>query len=134
MKNRYRESAFDLSTPKGWLQRYFLKHGEFCAKYPYHVIFVCLVITGLLSAGLISLEREYDPQKMWVGNSSRSVKNRLYYDKYFGSDYREETLIITPKVEGQSIIKQSFMKELLLIQQEIMRINVTTDEEFATLK
>lgn len=110
----------------GLLQRYFASHGRFCAKYPARILAFSVLVVALLGIGIFNLESENDPRKLWISPSSQSFLNQQYFFDYF-TDFREEMIIVTNKIDGAGVIDYDILQEVLSLQLAIMNINITLD-------
>ncbi|XP_033640413.1 NPC intracellular cholesterol transporter 1-like [Asterias rubens] len=69
--------------------------GTKCARYPFFVILLGLILVVGLSLGILLLEVTTDPVELWSPPESRSRLEKNYFDDHFGPFYRTEQLIIT---------------------------------------
>ena len=90
---------------KSYLSRYWAWHGRMVARYasiclyinvvtvfyvhipryPITVICVCLLFTGICGLGIMQLEIEERPEKLWVSSSSRAAQDKADFDANFGN-------------------------------------------------
>ena len=62
------------------------RHGEFCAKNPFKVILVTIILAGLAFLGLFNFHTEANAIKLWIPDSSDfarfyrvdHIQNRIY--------------------------------------------------------
>lgn len=80
--------------PKAYLERLFYRLGMTVGTHPKNVIFLSVIVTCLFAIGIIRLEIEQDPVKLWVPPGSEIVNQKADFDASFGPFYRVEQLII----------------------------------------
>ena len=69
------------------------RHGEFCAKNPFKVILVTIILAGLAFLGLFNFHTEANAIKLWIPDSSDfarfhrvdHIQNRIYSKAIEGS-------------------------------------------------
>ncbi|KAL1494367.1 hypothetical protein ABEB36_009976 [Hypothenemus hampei] len=126
-----------------YLQKSFEKWGTFCAQRPWLVLFfgACLVMT--LGHGIKYLKVTTDPVELWASPTSRSRIEKEYYDSHFDPFYRNEQIIIRARNLSKIIhptslgnmtfgpaFNDTFLKEVLNLQQQIINIGEGTDFSF----
>jgi Niemann-Pick C1 protein len=72
-----------------------LPQGELVARYPLHVIGIGLLVIGFCILGLVRFKLETEPQKLWVGPTSRAAQDKAAYEASFGPFYRVAQLIVS---------------------------------------
>lgn len=76
-------------------QNLFFFLGKTVARVPTLVILGCILATILCGLGIIRIQFETNPQKLWVPDDSFSVQEKNYFDSSFSPFFRIEQLIIT---------------------------------------
>eukprot|EP01087_Luapelamoeba_hula_P018260 TRINITY_DN5868_c0_g1_i1.p1 TRINITY_DN5868_c0_g1~~TRINITY_DN5868_c0_g1_i1.p1 ORF type:complete len:1312 (+),score=147.15 TRINITY_DN5868_c0_g1_i1:59-3994(+) len=112
---------------KGYLTRYWGFHGRMVARYPLPVIFLCLLFAGCCGLGILRLQIETKPEKLWVSSDSRAAQDKDYFDSHFGPFFRVEQLIFTSKTKGQQMLTYDILTQILDIQLYIMSETVVHD-------
>lgn len=79
------------------IKRGFSVFARFVAKHPFFFIFVGLVPVLLLSIGIMYLQLTTDPVELWASPTSRSRKDKDYFDSHFAPFYRTTQIIIKAK-------------------------------------
>lgn len=79
------------------LNNFFGGLAYFCASNPIKVIVASLAFVCACSLGLLILELETDPTKLWVSEKEPALKNKEYFEAHFGEWYRIEQFIISNK-------------------------------------
>ncbi|KAM9981704.1 hypothetical protein ACTFIY_004001 [Dictyostelium cf. discoideum] len=103
-------------------QKVFYWYGINITKRPIIVLICCLIFTIGIGIGIISLEIETDPVKLWVSPDSRSAMEKQYFDDHFGPFYRVEQLILIPKQKNLStIFNYDLFKSLIDIETQLMK-------------
>jgi Niemann-Pick C1 protein len=108
---------------RGRLASFFYALGSFNARRPWTVILLCILFTGLCALGLLNLEVETDPVKLWAPPKSTVVQQQDYFNEAFTPFYRIEQLIITldpdfyPNItENERILQGKYLTKLLELQ------------------
>jgi len=57
--------------------------GLFCARHPYFVLFVGMIIITGLSCGLIKFKVTTDPVELWSAKTSIARQQKDYFDQHF---------------------------------------------------
>ncbi|XP_064480118.1 NPC intracellular cholesterol transporter 1-like isoform X2 [Ornithodoros turicata] len=79
------------------LQRGFHSWGQFVAHHPLLVISAALIVSAVLSSGLLKFTVTSNPVDLWVSHSSLARKHMNYFNNHFGPFYRVEQIILRPK-------------------------------------
>ncbi|EDV22560.1 uncharacterized protein TRIADDRAFT_28666, partial [Trichoplax adhaerens] len=77
------------------ISSFFTRLGVLCARHPFMVIALWIIFIGICSGGLAFTKITTDPVDLWSSPTSRSRKEKNYYDKTFSPFYRTEQVIIT---------------------------------------
>lgn len=85
------------------ISSYFGRLGVICARHPIMVIVAWIIFVGICSGGLAFTKITTDPVDLWSSPTSRSRKEKNYYDKTFSPFYRTEQIIITAPHSKSSI-------------------------------
>ncbi|XP_042237076.1 NPC intracellular cholesterol transporter 1-like [Homarus americanus] len=79
------------------IESIFTSFGKTVARHPFiFLVAGAALVTGLI-VGVAYLEVTTDPVKLWASPSSRSRKDKEYYDTHFPPFYRTTQIIIKPK-------------------------------------
>lgn len=126
----HQENALWISRKWGAFRESLLSHietafsriAQMCAESPYLTISTSLIVVLLLSTGLMKLEWETDPIKLWVSPSEPAFHERQYFESSFGEWFRIEQLFVSNK-DGSPVltwdtIQWWFEKELELYELE----------------
>eukprot|EP01133_Synstelium_polycarpum_P007495 gene7495-8771_t len=114
------------------IQRLFYLYGQFVSRHPLKIVAFCLLFTVVCSIGILKLDIEQDPVKLWVSPTSRAAKEKDYFDENFGPFYRIEQLIITPKTGAVGNIL-NLDNLVALLDLELQLMNLTAQYEGQTL-
>eukprot|EP01132_Coremiostelium_polycephalum_P006736 gene6736-8352_t len=106
------------------IQKFFYWYGLKVSRYPLWIILGCLIFTAGAGLGIMKLQVEQDPVKLWVSPDSRAAQEKAYFDENFGPFYRIEQLIITPKdpVQYPSVINFDLLQALFELEEQLMAI------------
>ena len=63
-----------------WLSGCSARQGACFARHPWRTIGVAALIMAVLALGLLRFRVESDPQRLWVGPSSRAAKEKVAYE------------------------------------------------------
>ncbi|GAM28587.1 hypothetical protein SAMD00019534_117630 [Acytostelium subglobosum LB1] len=103
------------------IQKMFFIYGRAITRYPLWVVLGCIMFTIVCSIGIINLQIEQDPVKLWVSPDSRAAKEKAYFDANFGPFYRTEQLIITNRSDPNAqIINMQNLVTLVELEEELM--------------
>jgi len=101
----------------------------FVARWPLLVIIFSLVISVGLSVGIMNIDIQTQPEKLWVPKNSKTAQAKEYFDNTFGPFYRIEQIIVTQntnpegnaEVNGQpfNMITLNNLVNMLTLQQNI---------------
>jgi len=69
---------------------YWQMHGRFIARHPLKVILVSLIFTGCCGLGIMKLEIETVPEKLWVSPTSRAAADKTFFDDHFGKTSKKD--------------------------------------------
>ncbi|KAF2072589.1 hypothetical protein CYY_006086 [Polysphondylium violaceum] len=118
-----------------FIQRFFYWYGHKVASRPILVILVCLLFTIACSFGILMLEIEEDPIKLWVSPDSRAAQEKAYFDENFGPFYRVEQLIITPKNNTlyPNVIQKDLLAQLITLETNLMSASAIYQDELITI-
>ncbi|XP_063588187.1 NPC intracellular cholesterol transporter 1-like [Penaeus indicus] len=134
------------------IKRTFSVFARFVAKHPFIFIFVSLIPVALLSVGIMYLQLTTDPVELWASPTSRSRKDKDYFDSHFAPFYRTTQVIITAKnydwfnvtVEPSPgafktynfgpALNETFLQEVMTLQNEIESLMGNMDGENVTLR
>ncbi|KAI7850767.1 patched family-domain-containing protein [Circinella umbellata] len=125
----------DHITKQYWLnsrlQGWFYRQGLFCARHPWLVIIIGLVMVTLSSAGWTRFSVEQDPIHLWVSPSSRALAEKTYFDNHFSPFYRVTQLFFVKEKE-ESIVTVDRIMNLFKLEREIRHMQ--SDEHGYTLQ
>ncbi|CAM6128550.1 unnamed protein product [Calypogeia fissa] len=86
-----------------YLAEWFRMQGVFIARRPGKVLFVTVVLTLVLCFGLLKLQVETSPEKLWVAPGSEAAEEKSFFDSHLAPFYRIEQLILaTIPEDGES--------------------------------
>ena len=84
-------------------QKLFYNWTNFVQNHPYWVIFISISFILFMMSGLVFIDFTTDPIKLWTSSESRSYKEYVKYNKYFGPFYRTQQIIASLKPEYDSL-------------------------------
>uniref|UniRef100_A0A0B7ARF7 SSD domain-containing protein n=2 Tax=Arion vulgaris TaxID=1028688 RepID=A0A0B7ARF7_9EUPU len=127
-----------------YLEKQFFRWGYMCARHPFIVSAIVLLITGGLCAGISLFTVTTDPVKLWSAPNSRARTEKDYFDSHFVPFYRTEQLIISRPdnfttitwhgVTYPNIFDKDFLHQLLYLQDAITEIQATYNNQTVMLK
>ena len=83
-------------------QKLFYNWTNFVQNHPFWIIFISISFILFMMSGLIFIDFTTDPIKLWTSSESRSYKEYVKYNKYFGPFYRTQQIIATLKSDYDS--------------------------------
>lgn len=107
-----------LSRLDNWLTKQLKRWGDFVAmgNHPLYIILLSLMIVICCSSGLVRLEVESDPMKLWVFESSNVYEQKTRFGEMLGPVDRSENLVLVTK-DGGAVTRSSYIKEAIRLQQ-----------------
>ncbi|TGZ50411.1 hypothetical protein CRM22_010806 [Opisthorchis felineus] len=127
-----------------WMSRGFSLLGQTVARHPYITLFLSLLISGALCAGLTKFDVTTNPVELWSGPESRSRQEKNYFDQTFAPFYRTEQIIIRPKNQSNfthaglypaaddaifgPALRKEFLDKVLELQLELKDFEVYSQE------
>ena len=105
----------------GLLAELFYRLGKFNSRHPVLVILVALSCTCFCAIGLIWLDVQTNPQKLWVNPESRSNHEQEYFDGQFGKFYRVNQAVFTSRKDRDStdVFQKEYLEELWYVQSQM---------------
>lgn len=109
---------------EAFLSEKFRTHGEWVAKNAKSVLVVAIVIIVILCLGLIRLNVETRPEKLWVNPGSKALEEKDFFDSHLAPFYRIEQLILATVPENKnspapSIVTDDNLQLLFDIQEKV---------------
>ena len=101
--------------------------GRKVATHPILVSVISLMTTSIILTGLIFIDFELEPQKLWVSQTSQTNYQQLFFGKKFGAYFRINQMIM--RLQNQSntedIFTKPYLRKLFDVQEKI--VNTTFD-------
>ena len=101
--------------------------GRKVATHPILVSVISLMTTSIILTGLIFIDFELEPQKLWVSQTSQTNYQQLFFGKKFGAYFRINQMIM--RLQNQSntedIFTKPYLRKLFDVQERI--VNTTFD-------
>ncbi|XP_039015297.1 LOW QUALITY PROTEIN: NPC intracellular cholesterol transporter 1-like [Hibiscus syriacus] len=113
-----------LSIIQGYMSRFYRSYGIWVARNPTLVLGSSLAVVIVLCFGLIHIEVETRPEKLWVGPGSKAAEEKQFFDSHLAPFYRIEQLILATlpdKTQGKSpsIVSDDNIRLLFEIQEKV---------------
>ncbi|KAI9912245.1 hypothetical protein PsorP6_009594 [Peronosclerospora sorghi] len=124
------EQAKIMEHRNDWLSQHFKRWGDFVAmgNHPLYIILLSLMISVCCSWGLVRLEVETDPMKLWTSESSTVYQEQARFNALLGPLDRVEHLVLAAK-DGGPVIRPAYLNEAIRLQQlvatDIVAGNIT---------
>lgn len=117
------------------LAELFYRLGKFNSRHPILVIALALSVTGFCAIGLIWLDVQTDPQKLWVDPESRSNHEQEYFDGQFGKFYRVNQAVFTSRKNRDStdVFQKEYLEELWFVQSQMEAKQLNYDNRIYTV-
>ena len=103
------------------LEQFFLWYGTSIATYPTHYIIISLLLCTLSGLGLLRLETENRPFKLWIPQNSDFIKVSNWQKINFPSNFRFNAIVY----EADNVLNKTVLQEIFKIHQEIASTNVS---------
>ncbi|EFA84746.1 Niemann-Pick C type protein [Heterostelium album PN500] len=141
VENKYYDNFYSSESPTlqaigikdpSIIQKMFYNYGKFITRHPAWVIGLALLFVAGCSVGIMKIEIEQDPVKLWAAPTSRAVQEKNYFDEHFGPFYRTEQLIISLRNDTNANILSND-NLALLIELELHLMNLTAEFEGKTI-
>ena len=117
-----RKAADEAHAKRSLLAKWYYRQGKLCAKYPKLTSLICFVFIAWTCVGLIDVDVESNPEKIWVPPSSVTQLQQLYFNYMFTPFYRiEEVYFTTPEAHsdpgsGANLLQQQYLLAMLELQ------------------
>ena len=96
--------------------------GRKVATHPILVSVISLMTTSIILTGLIFIDFELEPQKLWVSQTSQTNYQQLFFGKKFGAYFRINQMIM--RLQNQSntedIFTKPYLRKLFDVQERIV--------------
>ena len=96
--------------------------GRKVATHPILVSVISLMMTSIILTGLIFIDFELEPQKLWVSQTSQTNYQQLFFGKKFGAYFRINQMIM--RLQNQSntedIFTKPYLRKLFDVQEKIV--------------
>ncbi|BFZ21461.1 hypothetical protein BsWGS_24500 [Bradybaena similaris] len=127
-----------------FLETQFFRWGYLCARHPFIVTILALLLTGALVAGAALLTVTTDPVKLWSSPDSRARMEKDYFDAHFKPFYRTEQIVVSQPDNDtvitwhgynyNSLFDKTFLHQLLDMQNAITEIKAEYNNKTITLQ
>ena len=96
--------------------------GKKVATHPFFVSIISLLVTSIILTGLIFLDFELEPQKLWVSQTSQTNHQQLFFGKKFGAYFRINQMIMRHQNQSDEsdIFKSTYLSKLFDLQEKIV--------------
>ena len=108
-----------------FLENAFERLGRIIARWPYLVILLCLLCTGICSIGLLNLRLDADIYSIWNTNpdenpeGSQTVVNKILVSNNFSDNTRFHTLLFTTTEPDGNILTPTAFQTMLNVHNAI---------------
>lgn len=102
------------------LENAFAKIGFVVATHPWKTILISLLVTGLCLIGVVEYEVENRGEKLWVSQSSDSLKHKDWVEEIFPSQYREVAIML--EKPSENILTPQGLEELYKVYEAITKV------------
>jgi Niemann-Pick C1 protein len=101
------------------IQRWFYSQGLFCARHPWIVISLGLVLVTVLSSGWSRFSVERNPVNLWVSPNSEALAQKTHFDENFSPFYRTTQLFLVSEQDDEPVLSSSRLEHLFALEKEI---------------
>ncbi|KAJ7299954.1 hypothetical protein O6H91_Y105400 [Diphasiastrum complanatum] len=102
------------------LSSWFRSQGVWIARHPGLVLLASISIVALLCIGLVRLEVETRPEKLWVSPGSTAASEKNFFDTHLAPFYRIEQLIFSTIPDG----KQNLLPPIVTDQNILLMFDI----------
>ena len=92
------------------------------SSHPILVSVVTLMTTSIILTGLVFIDFELEPQKLWVSQTSQTNYQQLFFGKKFGAYFRINQMIMRLQNESntEDIFTKPYLRKLFDVQERIV--------------
>ena len=92
------------------------------SSHPILVSVVTLMTTSIILTGLVFIDFELEPQKLWVSQTSQTNYQQLFFGKKFGAYFRINQMIMRLQNESntEDIFTKPYLRKLFDVQEKIV--------------
>ncbi|CAL4251078.1 unnamed protein product, partial [Meganyctiphanes norvegica] len=101
--------------------------GRLVATHPFLTTLVCIALVVVSSIGLISIQAELRPYKLWIPQDSEVIKVTNWQTDNFPRDYRRH-VILWEAVDG-NVLTAAAIKEMWQMHQLVEELTTTADDQ-----
>lgn len=126
-----------------FMNRMWSAWGRIVSRYPLVIIIISIVVTGGLGVGIMKIQIETQPERLWVPPGSLTANAKQYFDETFGPFYRIEQLFIIENTTATgrfekcgnncSIFTLSNLQQIFALQQELTALTAVYSNKTYTL-
>ncbi|KAK8582603.1 hypothetical protein V6N13_069377 [Hibiscus sabdariffa] len=116
------KNGAQLSIIQGYMSSFYRSYGIWVARNPTLVLCSSLAVVIVLCFGLIHIEVETRPEKLWVGHGSKAAEEKQFFDSHLAPFYRIEQLILATLPDNgksPSIVSDDNIQLLFEIQEKV---------------
>ncbi|RLN95141.1 hypothetical protein BBJ28_00014430 [Nothophytophthora sp. Chile5] len=112
-----------------WLTTRLKRWGDFVAtgNHPYYIVLLGLMLVICCSSGLVRLQLETDPMKLWAAEASDVFQKSTRFGETLGPVDRVERLVLVTK-DGGGVTRSAYLKEAIRLQ-ALVAENVIANSE-----
>lgn len=89
------------------------------AHHPLIIILLIISFMGILLSGLIFLDFETAPQKLWVSQTSQTNYHQIFFGKKFGQYFRIDQMILRKEGDNTDLWQKEYVDKIFKVQQKI---------------
>ena len=91
------------------------------SSHPILVSVISLMATSIILTGLVFIDFELEPQKLWVSQTSQTNYQQLFFGKKFGAYFRINQMIMRLQNESntEDIFTKPYLRKLFDVQEKI---------------
>ncbi|CAL4065216.1 unnamed protein product, partial [Meganyctiphanes norvegica] len=104
--------------------------GRSVATHPGYAILLCIALFTLAAVGLVNINTELRPYKLWIPQDSEFIKVTNWQAENFPRDYRHHVILWEAK-DG-NVLTAAAIQEMWQMHQEVEKIATTVGDETIT--
>lgn len=92
--------------------------------HPVIIMAIIICLMGILLSGLMFLDFETEPQKLWVSQTSQTNYHQIFFGKKFGQYFRINQMILRKEGDNTDLWQKEYIDKIFEIQQKITSANI----------
>ena len=95
-----------------------------CARHPIIIMTFIICLVGILLTGLVFLDFETAPQKLWVSQTSQTNYQQIFFGNKFGQYFRINQMILRKEGDKEDLWQKEYVDKIFQIQTKIVNAKI----------